>query len=142
MIRGSIGVSLRRGMSRGQRGPVGQTGDTRVLRTGDPAGYVTRGPQCDADFGFRVPRFHGGNDIIIHQLQHVRVGDDVLRAVHRHRGRDSAIRLPHGRVQRAKHDARDGQQTEDGRDDATHDLRVPGQAVLIAASLVLPVIKS
>ena len=54
LIRGGIGIALRRGTSCGQRGPIGQTGDTRVLGTGDPAGDVTRGAQCDADFGFRV----------------------------------------------------------------------------------------
>ena len=121
---GIIGGALSRGLQRGQGGPVGQSGDARVFGSRDPSGDIAGGTDGDAHVRGFVARLRRNGDAIVNQLQHIRIGDHILRSRNRGGRRDLCRGLPNRRVQDAKHDASNGKQAENRRDNAAHNLGV------------------
>ena len=121
---GIIGGALSRGLQRGQGGPVGQSGDARVFGSRDPSGDIAGGTDGDAHVRGFVARLRRNGDAIVNQLQHIRIGDHILRSRNRGGRRDLCRGLPNRHVQDAKHDASNGKQAENRRDNAAHNLGV------------------
>ena len=121
---GIISSALSRGLQRGQGRPVGQPGDAHVFGSRDPSGNITGGTDGDANVRGFVSGLRRNGDAIVDQLQHIRIGDHILWSRDRGGRRDLCRGLPDRRIQDAKHDASNGKQTENRRDNTAHNLGV------------------
>ena len=121
---GIIGGALSRGLQRGQGGPVRQSGNARVFGSRNPTSNIAGGTDGDAHVRGFVAGLRRNVDVIVNQLQHIRISDHILRSRNRSGRRDLRRRLPNRRVQDAKYDASNGKQSENRSDNATHDLSV------------------
>ena len=122
-----------------QCGPIGKPGDALVWLPRQPASRILGRRECHAyavvGGGARACGFN--SNVLVDQIGHALVDEQVLRVPYR-RGRGNLrIRLPDGLVENTENDAGDRQEAKDRRHHAAHDFRVARRLFLGASLLSL-----